>query len=258
MDAAVPDGKVMTRVTQAKRTKQHMRGERSLFSTSSQTSRMEQSKAASNLQLTLCIHYAPDVRADSNLAASLTAFINDGYRYMSPANKERWNRGRDERLASPESIHQALGEDGLIAAVYNAEAQEPVACAATKRWLHDLEGFSEEGEEGWEIKMVTTNIDWMKRGLAGQCVDALIDDLARQESVRRGKDTATSQGPLNIWIQAVECLNGAFWLKKGGRLMRSYDKPIGHWGSKYGYRLLVLLREIDIGERLSRLSGVGA
>ena len=215
-------------------------------------------KVASSVRLTLRVHYAPDIRADPNLAASLTTFINEGYRYMSPANQERWDREGDPRLSSPESIHLALGEDGLIAAVYNAAAQEPVACAATKRWLHDLEGFAEEEEEGWEIKMVTTHIDWMKRGLAGQCVDALIDDLAREERVRRGKNTAASQGPLNIWIQAVECLNGAFWLKKGGRLMRSYDKPIGHWGSKYGYRLLVLLREIDIDERLSRLDKVNS
>jgi hypothetical protein len=215
---------------------------------------MDQSKAASNVQLILRIHHAPDISADYSLAANLTAFINEGYRYMSPANQERWDREGDPRLSSPESIHQALGDDGMIAAVYNAAAQEPVACAATKRWLHDLEGFAEEGEEGWEIKMVATHIHWMKRGLAGQCVDALIDDLARQERVRRGKDTAASQLSLNIWIQAVECLNGAFWLKKGGTLMRSYDKPIGHWGSKYGYRLLVLLREIGINERLSRLS----
>lgn len=213
---------------------------------------MESSKVAPDAQLTLCIHHAPDIRADPSLAAKLTAFINEGYRYMSPANKERWDRV-DARLSSPDSIRQALGDDGLIAAVYNAENQEPVACAATKRWIHDLEGFAEEGEEGWEIKMVTTHIDWMKRGLAGQCVDALIDDLARQERMRRGKDQAASQGPLNIWIQAVECLNGPFWLKKGGRLMRSYNKPIGHWGSKYGYRLLVLLREIDIDGRLSSL-----
>lgn len=169
---------------------------------------------------------------------------------MSPANKERWNRDSDARLSSPESVHQALGADGMIAAIYDTNAQGPVACAATKRWLHDLEGFAEEGEEGWEIKMVTTHVDWMKRGLAGQCVDALIDGLASQERERREKDTIASQGPLYIWIQAVECLNGAFWLKKGGKLMRSYDKPVGHWGSKYGYRLLVLLREINIDERL--------
>lgn len=151
-----------------------------------------------------------------------------------------------------------MDQDGLFAVVYNPDTQEPVACAATKRWKADLEGFGEEGEAGWEIKMVTTHINWMKKGLAGECVDALVDELARQVKAKREKETAASQGPLNIWSQAVECLNRAFWLKKSGRLMRPYDKPIGCWGSKYGYRLLVLLRKIYIDELLSRLSHVDA
>ena len=175
---------------------------------------------------------------------------------MSPANRERWDPNPSERLSSADSIHQALGDDGLFAVVYDPDEQRPVACAATKRWGTDLEGFAEEGETGWEIKTVTTHIDWMKRGLAGQCVDVLIDELARQERSKREDDNTAIHTPLNIWIQAVECLNGPFWLKKGGRLMRSHDKPVGHSGSKYGYRLLVLLREIDIDERLSRLSKI--
>lgn len=206
-----------------------------------------------NLQLTPRIHYASAIRADTTLAASLTAFVNEGYRYVAPANKERWDADTDDRLSSVHSIHQALGADGLFAVIYNPDSQEPIACAATTIWEEDLEGYAEDGETGWEIKMVTTHVDWMKRGLAGQCVDALIDELARKERVKREDDNAALYGPLNIWIQAIECLNGAFWLKKGGLLMRSYDKPVGHWGSRYGYRLLVLLREIDVDERLTRL-----
>lgn len=204
-------------------------------------------------QLTPRIHYASVICADPDLAASLTAFVNEGYRYISPANKERWDPDPSDRLSSVNSIHQALGGDGLLAAIYDPDTQEVVACAATKRWEADLEGFAEEGESGWEIKMVTTRVDWMKRGLAGQCVDALIDELAKQEKEKRKDENIALHGPLNIWIQAVECLNGAFWMKKGRRLMRSYDKPVGHWGSKYGYRLLVLLQEVDIDERTSTL-----
>lgn len=51
----------------------------------------------------------------------------------------------DVRLSSPDSIHHALCDDGLIVAVYNDEDQDPVVCAATKGWIHDLEGFAEEG-----------------------------------------------------------------------------------------------------------------
>jgi hypothetical protein len=210
------------------------------------------------LQPTPRIHHASAIRADSTLAASLTAFVNEGYKYMTPANKERWEPDLSDRLSTDGSIHQALGDDGLFAVVYDPDTQRPVTCAATKKWTADLEGYAEEGEIGWEIKMVTTHIDWMKRGLAGQCVDALIDELARQEKLRCKGGTRTSHEPLNIWIQAVECLNGPFWLKKGGKLVRSYNKPIGHWGSKHGYRLLVLLREINVDERLSRLHEANA
>ncbi|KAF2630837.1 hypothetical protein BU25DRAFT_408114 [Macroventuria anomochaeta] len=167
-------------------------------------------------RLTPRIHHASDIRADSNLAASLTAFVNKGYRYMSPANKERWEHDLSDRLSSPDSIHQALGDDGLFAVVNDPATQRPVACAATKRWKADLKGFAEARETGWEIKTVTTHIGWMKRGLAGYCVDALIDELARQERLKRGDETTASHEPLNIWIQAVECLNGAFWMKRGG------------------------------------------
>ncbi|KAH6612565.1 hypothetical protein C7974DRAFT_405837 [Boeremia exigua] len=208
-------------------------------------------------QLTPRIHYASAIRADPALAASLTAFVNEGYRYFTPANEERWDRNLSDRLSSADSILRALGDEGLFAVAYDPEFDKPVACAATKRWEADLEGFAEEGESGWEIKIVTTHIDWKKRGLAGSCVDALIDELARRESSMRNGETAASYGPLNIWIQAVECLNGAFWMKRGPRLMRSYSKPIGHWGSKYGYRLLVMLQEIDVDERLSTMCNIG-
>ena len=203
-------------------------------------------------QLTPCIHHASALRADPALAVSLTAFVNQGYKYVSAENRERWEPATGDRLSSDNSIHQALGDDGLFAVIYDPDTRTPVACAATKRWHADLESFAEQGETGWEIKMVTTHIDWMKRGLAGHCVDALIDELAKQMKLSHEAGIAASPGPLNIWIQAVECLNGPFWLKKGGELVRSYNKPIGHWGSKYGYRLLVLLRKIDVDERLTR------
>jgi hypothetical protein len=186
----------------------------------------------SDLQLTPRIHHASAIRADPTLAASLRAFVNEGYRYMSPANKERWDPDLSDRLSSIDSVHQALGDDGLFAVIYDPNMGRP-----------------EEGETGWEIKTVSTHVDWMKKGLAGQCVDALIDELARLEKYKLRGESLGNKRTLNIWIQAVECLNGAFWLKRGGKLVRSHDKPPGHWGSKYGYRLLVLLREIDIDER---------
>lgn len=170
--------------------------------------------------------------------------MNDGYRYISPANASRWDRSIDTRLPTRDATHEALGEDGMFAVIYDPlEPSNPIACAATRRWTTDLEGQASSGETGWEIKIVTTKVQWMRHGLAVQCVNALVTELVAQA---REAKVCEIHPRLQIWVQAVDCLNGSFWRKQGWAEVRSYQKPVGHWGSKTGYRLLVLVREFDI------------
>jgi GNAT superfamily N-acetyltransferase len=191
-----------------------------------------------------CLHHASAIRADATLASTITSFVNEGYRYMSPKSALRWDSVYGDRLRNPDSIHTTLGDDGMFAVIYDPQNSTiPIACAATKRWKHDLEGMNEPGEDGWEIVTVTTRVDWMRRGLAGQCVDALVEEVVRQA---RRDETCDAGSKVNIWIHTVEDLNGAYWRKKGWVEVRSYDKPIGHWGSKFGYRLLVLLQKFEV------------
>jgi hypothetical protein len=190
------------------------------------------------------LYHASAIRADSNLASALRSFINEGYRYLSPESAKNWSTvyGGD-RLPNPDSIHQVLGDDGLLAVVFDGVT--PVACAAAQRWKHDHEGYAEPNEDGWEILMVTTHVDSMRRGLAGRCVDALVGDLVRQA---RDDQSRNGQAPLKVWVHAVEDLNGPYWRKKGWKEVRSYTRPAGHWGSKNGYCLLVLLQEYDVNK----------
>jgi len=202
---------------------------------------MDEMNHSSDAQLQPRLHHASAIRADPSLARTITSFVNEGYRYISPSIASRWETDGSDRLATPSAIHEALGNDGMFAVIYDArDDTNPIACAATTPWTRDLEGFCAAGETGWEIKTVTTRVECMRRGLAQRCVDALVAELVRQ--AREDGDGEK----LQVWVQAVEDMNGAFWRKKRWVDVRAYEKPAGHWGSKFGYRLLVLLQECDV------------
>lgn len=196
------------------------------------------------------IHHASEIRSNTTLAHQITNFVNTGYRYMSPETAIRWHPFPTDRLPTPSSIHSALGVDGFFAVIYNPNDQEePIACAAATHWTNDLEGYSSGGEDGWEIKTVTTAAEWQRRGLAAKCVAAIVDELTScggrgglcgESGARDGEG-----GKVKIWVHAVECLNGVLWKKLGWVIVRAYEKPVGDWGSKMGYRLLVLLQEFE-------------
>jgi GNAT superfamily N-acetyltransferase len=199
---------------------------------------------ASDAQFQPRLHHASTIRADSGLASRITTFVNEGYRYSSPESELRWSRVHPDRLPDADSIHQLLGDDGLFAVIYHPhDKSTPIACAAAKPWTGDHGGYVETTVGGWEILTVTTNVEWMRRGLARRCVDALVEDLVKQ---RRSNEKRDSNAKLRVWVHTVEDLNGTYWKKQGWVEVRAYDRPVGEWGSKLGYRLLVLLQEFDV------------
>ncbi|KAH7402099.1 hypothetical protein DE146DRAFT_455200 [Phaeosphaeria sp. MPI-PUGE-AT-0046c] len=212
-------------------------------------------------ELELRFHHASSIRASPTLAESIRAFVNEGYSYMTAERKLRWEYIYGARLPSPETLFETVGEDGMFAVLYHRIHQDddearreerwsekPIACAATKRWKGDLEncrGDKGAEEEGWEILTVTTLPEYMRKGHAGTCIDALVEKL--QTQAREG-----GCEKVTIWTQAVEELNGRFWKNRGWvEEVRSYEQPVGHWGSRYGYRLLVLKRDFVLGEMQS-------
>lgn len=219
------------------------------------------------LELQPRIYQASTLRGSPALAEQIRQFANEGYKYMAEEIKPRWEYFYGDRLPTPQSLFDIVGEDGMFAVLYAREDGKecmatPVACAATKRWGGDLEGRKaakpvdgEEGEEdkeGWEILCVTTHVEYMRRGYAQQCIEALITHLSTQyghqdqhQIVERVGPEAEFQ-PLTIWTQAIEELNGRFWRNRGWSEVRRYNKPVGSWGSKFGYELLVLVREVEV------------
>lgn len=187
------------------------------------------------------LHHASAIRADTELARTITALVNDGYQYISPHNASRWHASESGRLSTPNAIHEALGHDGFFAVAYDARDKiTPVACAAAKRWTHDLEGCTAGGETGWEIITVTTQVGWRRRGLAERCIDAIVAGLVGAARAEGDEET------VQVWVQAIEDTNGLYWRKKGWRDVRAYEKAAGHWGSKCGYRLLVMVQEYTV------------
>lgn len=160
-----------------------------------------------------------------------------------------------DRFSSPTAIHDTLGADGIFAVTYADDL--PVACASVSRWNGDMEGRGEEaGEEGWEIKTVTTRMGWMKKGLAGRCIAELTEELVRQERERgrngNGEGEEDGRRKLRLWIHVVDELNWEYWRRRGWEYVRGYERPAGEMGSKHGFRLLVAFKEVDIDGGLGK------
>jgi GNAT superfamily N-acetyltransferase len=148
------------------------------------------------------LHSASTIRSDPDLAATITSFVNSSYRYIHASVALRWdaNSMGGDRLPTPTAIHTTLGPDGIFAVIYSDEDKTtPLACAAIKRWTHDLEGHSSPDEAGWEIVTVTTREGYMRRGLAGKCVDALMEEVLRQ-----AKESGSGSGgeeKVRVWVR---------------------------------------------------------
>jgi hypothetical protein len=197
------------------------------------------------------LYHAKDIVRGSELAASLTKFVNDSYGNSNTYDPERWNVDEEKcRFETDDEIHDTLGEDGLFVVAYDGD--EPVASASTALWKGDFEGIGKE-EGGWEIKTVTVRVRYMKQGLATRCIKVLQDHLIgkMREEVPNGNKEAKK---LKLWLQTAECVNGEYWRRRGWRDARGYEKPVGYWASKTGFRLLVMMKEVSLeGEAKQQL-----
>lgn len=189
------------------------------------------------------LYHAKDIGRGSELAAKLTKFVNDSYRGSNTYDPERWNIDEEKpRFETDYEIHDTLGEHGLFAVAYDGD--EPVASAGTAPWKGDFEGIGKE-EGGWEIKTVTVKVPYMKKGLATKCIKVLQDYLLEnmgEEVHNKGVEERT----LKFWLQTAECVNGEYWRRRGWRDIRAYQKPIGFWSSRTGFRLLVMVKELGL------------
>lgn len=125
-----------------------------------------------------------------------------------------------------------------------------VACAAAVPWKGGWAGEGAGIEEGWEMKTVCVDGDvkFLQKGLASQVLKALEDHLISNMKIQPQKTCAgEDRGQLQLWILAAECLNGAYWRRKGYVEMRRKTEGVGVWSCKTSFDMVVFRRIVTFG-----------
>ncbi|KAL5121440.1 hypothetical protein ACEQ8H_000511 [Pleosporales sp. CAS-2024a] len=127
----------------------------------------------------------------------------------------------------------------------SASGSKVVACAAAVPWNG---GWTKEGagkEEGWEIKAVAVDGHerFLKKGLAVQVMAALEEHLIEQTKKQHHHASDLPKG-VTLWILAAECINGAYWRRRGYREVRRATEGQGTWGCKTTFDMVVFRKEV--------------
>lgn len=90
----------------------------------------------------------------------------------------------------------------------------------------------------FELSTVTTLAVHRGKGFADQCVRAV--ELAT--ATREGRE-ATSKKELTLWLRAIDH-NGAYWTRRGFKIVDSCLGPKGMWGAERDFVVLTMKRPI--------------
>jgi hypothetical protein len=211
--------------------------------------------------------YPADLKENSELTSQIITLINDAFRRSKLPDPQKWDFERP-RFPTPESYYEMLVPETVVALILDLKATrrdleresdrsgKVVACAAAVPWKG---GWAKEGaaqEDGWEIKAVAVDgyDQYLHKGLAVQVMTALERHLV--EKAKRQSQTALSstyidpkpseeRGRLTLWILAAECINGAYWKKRGYREVRRSMEGKGTWGCKTSFDLVVFRKDVE-------------
>ncbi|KAF2110870.1 hypothetical protein BDV96DRAFT_583078 [Lophiotrema nucula] len=186
------------------------------------------------------LYSAEQIKSDAPLAAALTDLINDRFASNKTPNPDKWD-DRALRFSDVNQIHEMLGHTGVFSVVYDNDTV--VACAGAIPWKGGMPGLRGPHDEGWEVKTVATKQGYSKQGLATRCIAGLEAYLKQLQPTH---DNRQEGKILKTWIQAADCLNGAYWRRRGYREVALVEQPVGIWGSKTGFKLLVAVKELEI------------
>jgi hypothetical protein len=204
-----------------------------------------------NLDFQITTHRLSDLASDPNSLHTLVSMINNAFRTSGAAFQS--SRLRFER--DSEMIEQ-IGPDALCA-IMTLEGGI-VASACLKAWRPPRGGLIEASlkehrpddylllsERGlsWEVKAVVTVDEPLTRskGLAGRCVDVLLDQLVAQYPLSQSKG-------LLLWVQVIEIQAGAYWRRRGYEAVGPSElKPKGTFGSFADFWYTTLYKRIQPG-----------
>jgi GNAT superfamily N-acetyltransferase len=220
---------------------------------------------------------AADLKSDLELTAQIVDLINDAFKRSKQLDPEKWSSEKP-RFPTPEAYLDLLVEQAVVAMVFDRGASHNnsnslsvesksqsatqdqratsgavVACAAAVPWRG---GYMKEGasqEEGWEIKAVAVSGDpkYARKGLAVQTMASLekylveLSKSSLQANLSK-ESTLGKQCRLALWVLAAECINGAYWRKRGYSEVRRSTEGEGTWNCKTSFDLVVYRRVVEV------------
>jgi hypothetical protein len=130
-----------------------------------------------------------------------------------------------------------------------------VACATVVPWKG---GWAREGaghERGWEMKAVSVDGEdqYLHKGLAVKVMTALESCLVENAKLEvktaspanTDAKTGGEKGCVSLWVMAAECLNGAYWRKRGYKEVRRSTETNGTWDCKTSFDLVVFRKDVE-------------
>lgn len=226
------------------------------------------------------LFFPADLKTNPKLTTRIVELTNDAFARSKAPDPEKWST--TPRFVRLEQYHDMLVEKCVVAVIFDKSADletshtgrdvtqaydekhsaelsgKIVACSAAVPWTG---GWAKEGagtEDGWEIKAISVNGDakYLRRGLAIQVMDALekhlIENGRRQRRESQHGDTSDGgqasgdkKDTLSLWILAAECINGAYWRRRGYHEVRKTTEGNGTWGCKTSFDLVVFRKDVS-------------
>jgi GNAT superfamily N-acetyltransferase len=226
------------------------------------------------------LFFPAELKSNSTLTTQIIDLTNDAFARSKAPNPAKWStRPRFERL---QQYHDMLVDKCVVAVIFDKTAGQKfspetekevpakekesearsrgrvVACAAAVPWAG---GWAKEGagtEDGWEIKAISVDgsPQYLRQGLAIQVMDALENFLIQnakkqwqeREHIERigvGRANRVEQATLSLWILAAECINGAYWRRRGYHEVRRTTEGNGTWGCQTSFDLVVFRKDVS-------------
>ena len=200
-----------------------------------------------------------ELKSNPTLSKSITQLVNDAFYRSYERDTVKWDNS-ESRFSDEEGLHTLLsGAGSVIALIFDDAAsangngsingqanRKVVACASLIPWKGGWEKECASTETGWEIKIVCVDGDpkYHRRGLAIQLLDFLQQYLIVRETIQLEQKGLKGQRVLSLWILAAECLNGAYWRKRGYEQVRKKTWGPGTWSCKTSFEMVVLRRDV--------------
>ncbi|OSS44029.1 hypothetical protein B5807_11338 [Epicoccum nigrum] len=171
------------------------------------------------------------------LTTQITSLVNDAFARSKKADPQKWGENPEIRFPDNDSYFSMLGDEGIVAMIFdeNTKDRKVVAVAGAIPWQG---GWKKEGagfEEGWEIKAVAVDGDarYFRQGLAVQLysfLEKVLISMSKKLGVSTTGRPFNQEDQLPFWILAAECINGAYWRRRGYEFVRKdvYEAPT--WG----------------------------